>query len=156
MMSLPLIVGALFLFCGAPGARAATDCDWALALDSHPITAANIMGVKSLLAADTNLGLFFFDLPQSITFDTGQLALANGGAVRVWNLTFLGLPGGAVMAIESAGPPASLPTVSTAKITTLATAAAETPVTTPEASSLLYLGSGLILCGGFWMRRRRF
>src|SRR5436190_8707664 len=105
MMSLPLAVGALFLFCGAPVARAATDCDWALALDSHPINASNIMEVRSVLAADSNAGLFFFDLPAAITFDTGQLTLSNGGAVRVWNLTFLGLPAGAVAALENAGPP---------------------------------------------------
>jgi len=182
MMSLPLIVGALLLFCGAPAATAATDCDWALALDSHPINASNIMEVKSVLAADSNAGLFFFDLPAAITFDTGQLILSNGGAVRVWNLTFLGLPAGAVSAMESAGPAAtvsagialpavavralevagptaSLTTDSTGSVTTLATAGpstAATPTSVPEAPSLLYLGSGLILCGGFWLRRRRF
>jgi hypothetical protein len=157
MMSLLLIVGALFLFCGAPGARAATDCDWALILDSHPVTAANFLDVKSLLASDSNLGLAFYD--------TGQLVSPNGTADRVWVLIFHGLPAGIVAATASASPTVSLPTVAAANLPTVAAAraavaAAESPtaVTTsvPEAPSLLYLGSGLVLCGGFWLRRRRF
>jgi hypothetical protein len=166
MMSLPLIVGALILFCGASGARAATDCDWALALDNHPISAANIMDVKSLFAGETNLGLIFYDLPAS--FNAGQLVSPNGAADRIFILTFHGLSAGIVAGIASVSPTTSIPTVSAASIPTVATGASLTTVATaeavttatptcvPESPSLLYLGSGLVLCGGFWLRRRRF
>jgi hypothetical protein len=90
-------------------------------------------------------------------YDTGQLVSPNGTADRVWVLIFHGLPAGIVAATASASPTVSLPTVAAARA---AVAAAESPtaVTTsvPEAPSLLYLGSGLVLCGGFWLRRRRF
>ena len=162
MMLLPLIVGALFLFCSAPGAQAATDCDWTLALDSHAGSAANSTNVEFLLAAQTDVGLFFFQLPEAIKFDTGQSVMANGVEDRVWNLTFMGMPIGSINASASVSP--TVTTVSTGGLaTSLATTAtaecevAVTPTTTvPEAPSLLYLGSGLVLCGGFWMRRRRF
>jgi hypothetical protein len=158
MMSLPLIVGALFLFCGAPGARAATDCDWAMILDNHSITAANIMDLRSIVAAVPNSGLVLLDLPDASKFDTGQLRLTAGGADQVWNLTFLGLSGGIVAATATVGSSTSLPTVAATVSRAVATAEAPTTVETsvPEAPSLLYLGSGLVLCGGFWLRRRRF
>jgi hypothetical protein len=162
MMLLPLIVGALFLFCSAPGAKAATDCDWDLALNNHSVTAANLMDVKFQLAAETNLGLFFFDLPEAFKFDAGQSVMTNGVEDRVWNMTFMGLPAGTIRVSESVIP--DVTTVSTGglaatSLTTAATAecdVAVNPTTVPEAPSVLYLGSGLVLCGGFWMRRRRF
>jgi len=166
--SLPLVVGALFIFCGAPGARAATDCDWDAALENHRITAANVTDVKSMIAGIPNRGLVFLDLPNAIRFDTGQLRLTAGGTDQVWNLAIIGLSHGMAVAaaslsddsVSASGISSTtiLPRALVASLTADATdlAAPVTPTEVPEASSLLYLGAGVVFCSGFWLRRRRF
>ena len=155
MMSLPLLVGTFFLFCGAPKAGATTgvisQTTNSLHIDGHWIADAEFVNLKSLLAEDAKWQTFFYHRTGALKPHKIQFLSVRGRGERIWILTFIELPADRVTGVSNVS--MSLPlTASLAPATTVA--AASTSV--PEAPSILYLGSGLLLCGGFWLRRRRF
>jgi hypothetical protein len=155
MMFLPLLVGTFFLFCGTPKARATT-CESAPTANSsltndQRITDAKFVDTKSLLADEARSLPIFYHRSGALKPHKSQFTLGNGRADRIWILTFLDLPAGTVKGFSNV--PTSFPPIASLEpATTLTT----TTTSVPESSSLLYLGSGLIVCGGLWLRRRRF
>jgi len=111
MISLPLMIGALLLFCDAR-TRAAAHGNSDLVSNSQRASASNTLG-----------------LPATMT------------------------------TIKGTGHTASFVTLSKRSFTALTTAQPAMMVTktsVPGPPSLLYLGSGLIVCGGIWLGRHRF
>jgi hypothetical protein len=171
MMSLPLIVGTLLLFCGIPKVGATT-CDVALTWD-HPhaeheqMADLHALDLRSLLADAIKSAPIFDDLSDALQFNRSKFIVANSKSNRIWIMAFLDLPAGSMSGSISGGSPSgSLNVVSSssAPITspkTLQLVALDPPdpavsaADVPESPSIFYLGSGLLLCGGFWLRQRR-
>jgi hypothetical protein len=170
MMSLTLIVGTLLLFWGAPKAGATT-CEVAPNWD-HPhaehqrMADLQALDLRSLLADAIKSAPIFYDLSDAL-LNRSQFIVANSKANRIWIMAFLDLPAGSMTGSISGGTPSGSLNVissSSSSITspkTLQLVALDPPdpavsaTDVPERPSILYLGSGLLLCGGFWLRQRR-
>jgi len=179
----PLFVGILFLVGNTSRAQATTLVSLVPLLEGRQITGGGLFDVGRAKTINVHISVqgvrpWLIPSLSAITADANHIFVPNGHSERVWVLALVSLPSPAITIANSGlAPIAGIPLVtpastaaaptgvmSAASVSTLAASAVsaasadvsqqDDPVVTPEASSILYLGSA-ILTGGILLKRRR-